>query len=423
VWTERATIPDLVASQQNRFSEVKSAMYGGFREALAAVDPSQAVTLALMSQRLVGPVTVLALGKAASSMAKGAVAALSDQIVGGVVVSQGPGRVRPPLLYMEGNHPYPDSGSLKAGTALLREAARANGSLLVLVSGGGSAMAEAPVPGISLDDLIATYRQLNEAGIAIDQANTVRRHLSTLKNGGLLASTSVPVLTLLIADVAGAPASAIASGPTIPDSTTPNDALRTVRDIGLWNTLPASVLQALRSRGPSRVNQSRHTWEVLIDGSHATLAAMEHVRKLGFEAAISPMPLSGDAADQARRLTWTAVASTITIYHGETVVKVQDGAPGGRNQHAALAAAIALEGQTAVFASFATDGRDGSTDAAGAMVDGATCHRIRASGAEPRLMLSSCRAHEALKSSGDLVVTGPTGTNVADLWMTWRESN
>ena len=117
-----------------------------------------------------------------------------------------------------------------------------------------------------------------------------------------------------------------------------------------------------------------------------------------------------------------SATSAVRLCHGETVVKVRGERPGGRNQHAALAAALALEGRVGVFGAFATDGRDGSTGAAGAIVDGDTCHRIRDSGLDPEKMLAECRSHEALVASGDLVVTGPTGTNVADIWMSWRQA-
>jgi glycerate 2-kinase len=368
-------------------------------------------------------VTVIAIGKAARSMAHGAIEILEDQVVGGVVVSPDPpnGPVSPRLRCLQGGHPVPNGASLEAGRTIKAEAAGAKGTLLVLISGGASALAEVPADGVTLADLAATYTVLLRSGLPIEEMNTVRRHLSSLKNGGLLAAASVPTVTLLIADVVGADATAIGSGPTLPDSSTPADALGIVAKAGILGLLPPAVLAALRTTTHPPIFSASHRWAIVTDGASAVRAAAEFLRMTGFNTEVDPNPLIGDAAEQGSRVALEAPPSIITVRHGETVVTVRGDSPGGRNQHAALAAALALDGQVAVFAALASDGKDGLTEAAGAIVDGGTCQRIRAAGLDPGEELAGCRSHNALAASGDLVVTGPTGTNVADIWMAWRE--
>ncbi|HKY49276.1 MAG TPA: DUF4147 domain-containing protein, partial [Acidimicrobiia bacterium] len=291
----------------------------------------------------------------------------------------------------------------------------------VLISGGASALAEVPVNGVTLADLAATYMLLLRAGLPIQDMNTVRRHLSALKNGGLLAATCVPTVTLLVADVVGADSTAIGSGPTLRDSSAPADALAIAAKAGVLELLPAGALAALRTPvAPPGIAPS-HRWEIVTDGTGAVQAAAEFLRDIGFDIDVDPRPLIGDAAEQAIRMVLETAPAIITLRHGETVVSVRGDSPGGRNQHAALAAALALDGQVAVFGALSTDGRDGSTEAAGAIIDGGTRQRISAAGLGPEEALAECRSHNALRSSGDLVVTGPTGTNVADIWMAWRE--
>jgi hydroxypyruvate reductase len=404
-------------------ARVRSASEEAFRRGLAAVDPAAAVKAKLETLEIEGPVTVIAIGKAARSMAQGALEVLEDQVAGGVVVSPdpptGPGSLR--LRCLQGGHPIPNGASLEAGRTVMAEAAGARGTMLVLISGGASALAEVPADGVTLADLAATYTVLLRAGLPIEDMNIIRRHLSALKNGGLLAAASVPTVTLLIADVVGADSTAIGSGPTLPDSSTPADALGIVARAGIPGLLPPAVLAALRTTAHPPTATASHRWAIVTDGTSAVRAAAEFLRMTGFNTDVDPNPLIGDAAEQGRRMALEVPPSIITVRHGETVVTVRGDSPGGRNQHAALAAALALDGQVAVFAALASDGRDGLTEAAGAIVDGGTCQRIRAAGLDPGDALAGCRSHIALAASGDLVVTGPTGTNVADIWMAWRE--
>ena len=405
------------------FARVRSALEDAFRRGLSAVDPAAAVKAHLETLAIEGPVTVIAIGKAARSMANGAIEILQDQVAGGVVVSpeppDGPGDSG--LRCLQGGHPVPNVASLEAGNVVMAAAGRAQGTMLVLISGGASALAEVPVNGVTLADLAATYTLLLRAGLPIEDMNTVRRHLSSLKNGGLLAATSAPTVTLLIGDVVGADSTAIGSGPTLRDSSSPADALGIAAKAGVLELLPPGVLAALRTTASPPPVAATHQWQVVTDGTSAVRAAAGFLRKTGFDPDIDPRPLTGDAADQAIRMVLETAPAVVTLRHGETVVSVRGDSPGGRNQHAALAAALALDGQVAVFAALSSDGRDGLTEAAGAIIDGGTRQRIRAAGIDPEESLMECRSHDALRASGDLVVTGPTGTNVADIWMAWRE--
>jgi glycerate 2-kinase len=404
-------------------SGVRAAFEEAFRRGLTAVDPGAAVQAELETLGIEGPVTVVAIGKAAQAMAHGAIETLRDRVVGGVVVSPEPpsGQSSPRLRHLQGGHPIPTEASLQAGQAVMAEAAGAEGTLLVLISGGASALAEVPVDGVTLTDLATTYPVLLRAGLPIEKINTVRRHLSALKNGGLLAATRATTVTLLIADVVEADATAIGSGPTLADSSTPGDALAISAQAGIVELLPPAVLEALRAPAHTPMSSPAHRWAIVTDGAAAVRAAADYLRLSGFNTQVDPNPLTGNAAEQGRRMASEALPSTVVVRHGETVVTVRGDSPGGRNQHAALAAALALDGQVAVFASLSSDGRDGLTEAAGAIVDGETCQRMRAGGLDPEEMLAGCRSHDALAASGDLVVTGPTGTNVADIWMAWRE--
>jgi glycerate 2-kinase len=397
-----------------------------FRAALEAVEPERVVREHLETQEIPGDVVkVVAIGKAAAGMCRGAAGVLGDRILGGVAVSDHQERVPPGIRLFVGGHPYPDEHSLFAGSAVLAEArhARPDETMLVLVSGGGSALAEALPPGVDLDDVTATHRLLMNAGVPIERLNTVRRHLSTLKHGGLLrASGARTVVTLLISDVVDGPPTAIASGPTLPDESTPADALAVIAEAGLRDRVPTGVLGHLEAAEPPPPPGPHHQWAVVANGSTAAHAVQsELLRSEGLRAPIVTTTLRGEASVQGRRMVEAAQPGMALIAAGETTVTVRGGGSGGRCQEAALAAALAIDGSTDIlFGAFATDGVDGPTNAAGAVVDGGTVARIRAAGIDPEAALAANDSHRALDASGDLVTTGPTGTNVSDLWIAWR---
>lgn len=414
-----------------RTPPVREVMLEAFRAGVAAVEPEGAclrrltrsgssVRVGQYSFEAPGGIVVIALGKAAPAMARAADKALGPVIVGALVVSDHLEAAPDGWPYLVGGHPLPDEKSLQAGRVAMDLAARtpATGLLLVLVSGGGSALVESPAPGLTLEDLARTQDSLMAAAVPIEEANTVRRHLSSIKNGGLAASAPCPVATLLVSDVIDAPAATIASGPTAPDGSRPADALSVIERSGLRYRIPPRVIAHLaRDRhGPAL----QPHLVVVADGRSAAAGAAAAVTERGLTATVHAVPLRGIARDMAVQRLRSAPPGKIEISWGETTVEVRGPGRGGRNQEAALAAALELDGSEGAFGAFGTDGIDGPTDAAGAIVDGGTVQRGRAAGLAARHHLERNDSHPFLAATGDLIQTGPTGTNVGDLWMAWR---
>lgn len=413
----------------------RGAFLAAYRAALESVD-ARLVTerhLAGRGERLEvggetvdaqGGVRVLAVGKAAHGMARGAAAVLSSRLVSGLIVSD---HYRPSphprLRVMVGDHPYPGRASLAAGRAALALAAEGHPDelLLALVSGGGSSLMEVPAPGVSFEDLAAAGRALVTGGVPISEMNVVRRHLSSIKNGGITRMCGGrPVATLLISDVVDGPASAVASGPTLADEATPGDARAVLADYGLERRVPSSVLSYLESAGPVTRPSLRHPFRVMADGRVAARAACVELGAQGLCAETIAAPLTGEAEAAAGTVMGRTPSGRVHVYWGETTVRIDAESPGrgGRNQHAALAAAGRLtERGGGIFGGFATDGVDGDSDAAGALVDCGTVGRGLAAGLDWQEHLRRYDSSSFLASTGDLVMTGPTGVNVGDLWM------
>ncbi|MDE0233581.1 MAG: DUF4147 domain-containing protein [bacterium] len=414
---------------------VRGAFLAAYRAALRSVDPCLVTerNLSGSGERLeVGGhmvearrgVRILAVGKAAHGMARGAAGFLSSRLVGGLIISDhhrpSP---HPRLKVMVGDHPYPGRASLAAGRAALSLAAEGHPDelLLALVSGGGSSLMEVPAPGITFDDLAAAGRALVTGGVPISEMNVVRRHLSSIKDGGITRMAGGrPLATLLISDVVDGPASAVASGPTLADGTTAEDARAVLADYRLEQRVPPSVTAYLGSSRLVARASVRRPHRVIADGLEAARAACVELGARGIPAVIVTSPVVGEAAPAAREAMEKAVAGQVRVYWGETTVRIDVSAPGrgGRNQHAALVAAGRLaERGRGVFGGFATDGVDGDSDAAGGLVDSGTIERGRAAGLDWREHLCRYDSSSFLASSGDLVVTGPTGVNVGDLWL------
>jgi len=388
-----------------------------FEGVLRRLDPER-LTEQAIRRRAIGATQVVALGKAAPAMARGAAAALGARLVGGLVVTDHREPLPPGFDLVIGSHPVPDSHSVTAGERLLEFVAggRPEQRLVVLVSGGGSAIAEVPLPGLEIGDIAGVIGMLAQAGAPIGELNTVRRHLSRLKNGGLAAhATAGGVLTLALSDVAGGPASDIASGPTASDGSTPELALVVLQR---WlGTVPPAIRGALSRAPAGAVPAAGGEVEVLADSTALARAAAEELDLRGERAGIWTTSLSGEASIRAREMIAAAPEGLWFLATGETTVSRAGSVPGGRNQEAALAAAVAIDGHPAVFAAFATDGVDGTTDAAGAVVGATTATIIREAGYDPSGLLAAHRAHEALGAARALVHTGPTGNNLGDLWM------
>ncbi|MCX6093289.1 MAG: DUF4147 domain-containing protein [Candidatus Bipolaricaulota bacterium] len=414
---------------------------------LEAVEPGSLVRRVLACDadalRAAGErVVVLSIGKAAVPMAEGAIEALGGSACRGIVVapwSAAPAggastRKAAGLEFHVGGHPLPDSGSAEAAAAIERLAAELTDDDLVLclLSGGGSSLVGAPVEGVSLDDLRETVGLLLSGGVPIDEMNVVRRHLTRLSGGRLARLVRGRLEALALSDVPGSRPEAIASGPTVPDPTTFADArnvlsrrdLRPAVRAGVWRAIERGCRGELEETlKPGDPAFARTRFRVIGCGDTFLDGAALRAAQRGWSVVRREEPLTGEAREaggeigrELRRLAEAVEAPTIWLAAGETTVTVRGRGTGGRNQEAALSAALELSGVAGASVAFlATDGVDGPTDAAGALVDGDTVRRIRAAGLDERAALEQNDTYPALRASQDLLVTGSTGTNVADV--------
>ncbi len=371
---------------------------------LDAVDPETLTSRAVRGSEA----TVVAIGKAAAAMCRGAALSLDD--VRGVCVTDQEDVVPDGVELLLGDHPVPGARSLEAGQAVLEAVERANGRIVALISGGGSALCEAPRPGLDLAFLRAANLALLHGGASIDETNLVRGHLSAIKCGGLARAASGPIETYVISDVSGAGPEVVASGPTLPMRFDPETAMEILSRCGM--EVSADQREVMAS-APGPAGQS--TVEVLANGMTAAVAVASAARADGFEAMVQPDWLTGNAEEAVRRMLEEA-GSGITVAAGETVVEVTGSGRGGRNTHAALVAAREIADTDLVFAAFATDGNDGASRSAGALVDGQTLD----SGHDPGLALEQHDSAGFLASAGGLLPQRRTGTNVADIWVAYR---
>ena len=392
--------------------------------------------LSTSDARPAGALRVLSAGKAANAMATAAGRIFGGAIRGGLVVSHVEGQVLPPFEAIQGSHPVPSAESERAGRRALALAGSVapDESLLVLLSGGGSAIMAVPAPGITLEDKRRTTDRLLKAGADIHALNTVRKHISALKGGWLAAATSRPSLTLAISDVVGDDLSVIASGPTVPDASTFDDALAVLKRFGGLDTYPPPVVARLQAgaRGdlaespkPGDSRLARAVATVIGGRGDAMDGAARDAESLGYTVLRLHDPVVGEARIAAISHLRAAIARAADlrrpaciISSGETTVHVTGNGVGGRNQEFVLAAAapLAALGMPVVLASAGTDGIDGPTTAAGACVDSSTLNRAAAAGLPPpERFLSNNDAHAFFAALGDLIITGPTDTNVGDL--------
>ena len=376
--------------------------------ALEAVDPERLTRETLSGSDRSQPTIVIALGKAAPAMARGAAASLD--VVGGVCVSDHPESVPPMMRAMIGDHPIPGNASLAAGEAVIEAVVNAPpmARLLALVSGGGSAVCELPRPGVSAEYLNTVTSALLNGGASIEELNLVRRHLSSIKCGGLARAAGQAIETLVLSDVAGANPAIVASGPTVPAPSDPDGALSIMSRHHI--AVPDPVWEAMNlDVGPIEPPQLT----VLADGRDAARAV--DAVQTGPHTVLAGW-LEGEVGACLDRFL-DGAGPGVTIAVGETVVEMKGSGIGGRNTHAALLAAKHLVGTDDLFVSFATDGVDGRSGSAGAIVDGTTIDR----GGDPARALANFDSASYLAGTGDLLICPPTGTNVADLWILWRQ--
>lgn len=411
-----------------------------FESAIEAARADRAVERSLRaSDPGPGPYFVLGAGKAVCAMAEGARTVLGDRVHGGLVATkQGHAEPLDFVEVVEAGHPIPDARSVDAAERALAAARRLDRDVrpLVLVSGGASALWAAPVDGVTLDDLCCVTDLLLRSGVDIVGMNAVRKHLSRIQGGGLLralteaGSESPDALALVLSDVAGNHVDVIGSGPVAPDVSTFDDAWSVLEGAAILDAVPSSVRRHLeRGRAGQVLETPKAGDRMFARAEHRVVASLEttlaslcasaekqslHVRSLGAR-------LYGEARDEATALaTETRAAAAqgvqLLVAGGEPVVHVRGSGRGGRAQELALAFALEIDGDEATIALVAgTDGTDGPTEAAGAVVDGGTVARARQAGLNARAELERNNAYEVLHATGDLLVTGPTRTNVNDL--------
>ena len=409
--------------------------------AMQAVEPSAAVSrffrreggqLMINDQvydlEKTGRIRILGLGKAAQAMTGPLAESLADQTPRGLLIPKQ--AFNPAWAGFEvqpGGHPVPDENSLTAGAKALElvRGLSENDLLICLVSGGGSALMVSPQPGLTLDNLQSLTRCLLACGARIDEINILRRHLDQVKGGGLArAAFPARVVSLILSDVVGNPLETIASGPTAPDPTSKADALEVLEKYDLTGKVPVAILKALEN-APETPKPGDglfgHVQNVIV-GSNALAAqaALAKAKSEGFHPHFLGADWQGEARDVAkklcRKLKSDAKKPFCMVAGGETTVSLRGGGLGGRNQELALAAVDALSGiKNVMLVTLATDGEDGPTDAAGALVTGETKERAQAMNLAPGAFLHEHNAYRFFEPLGDLLKPGPSGTNVNDL--------
>jgi glycerate 2-kinase len=411
----------------------RTALRSLFDAAVAAADP-RVVLARHLPERPAGRVLVLGAGKSAAVMAAAVEAAWPDLPLSGLVVTRyGHGYPTTRIEVAEASHPVPDEAGAKAAQRMRDLAAQAGSGDLVLflVSGGGSSLTTLPAPGLSLADLIAVNKALLASGATIHEMNCIRRHLSAF-SGGRLAAAAHParVVTLAISDVPGDDPTVIASGPTVPDPSTFEQARALVAHYGM--ALPDAVTAHLaaaaeESPKPGDPRLGTPDYRFIATPQMALLAAAEAARSLGLAPLILGDALEGEARELGTALAGIALsarghghpisAPCVLLSGGETTVTIRSATPGrgGRNGECLLGCTLGLAGAPGIWALMAdTDGIDGSEDNAGAIAAPDTMARAAAAGLDPRRLLAGHDSHRLYSTLGDLLTTGPTLTNVND---------
>lgn len=422
-----------------------------FRSGLAAADPERLLRakfweepgkgfyigseLGLTLPGDSGRILVLGAGKAVCSLARALEQSLEHwQFSGRVLTKYGHGLPLKRLIVEEAGHPLPNANGVAATKRLLDDLGglRPEDRIFFLLTGGASALLVAPVQDLTLADKIATSELLLRSGATIREVNAVRKHLSAIKGGRLLEEFApAEVVTIVVSDVIGNDLSSIGSGPTVADPTTFQDCLVILDRYGLSRLVPGAVLRHLEqgTGGASRetlkpgapeLERARHI--LLASNRHSLLAAKERAEALGFETEIFRWDMEGQLHDTARAFAKSLTARVeyprpqALLAGGELTLEVRGSGKGGRNQELALVAARELQGLGGVAVlSAGTDGTDGPTDAAGALADGTTWSRALTIGLDPEALLANNDAYTLFDRLGDLLMTGPTGTNVNDL--------
>jgi glycerate 2-kinase len=384
-------------------------------------------------------VYVIGGGKATGSMAESLEQILGKYITSGLVnVPYGSKYETRIIKLHEANHPVPDEAGVEGTHRMLETAEQAKKDDLVicLISGGGSSLMPLPRGEISIADKREITNSLLKCGATINEINTVRKHISDFK-GGWLAKKAYPatILNLILSDVVGDPLDFIASGPTVPDSTTFSDAVKVLKKYGLWDAAPASIKKVLSDGEKGSIPETpkakdeafKKVYNIVVGNNRfASLAASEQLKSEGLKTLLLTAVLEGEAKHIGTVLASIAREASLSgnpiskpagiIAGGETTVTVTGRGLGGRNQELALAAALKLKATDGtVIASLSTDGIDGPTDAAGAIIDGKTLARAAKAGLTPEKYLAENNSYNFFSKLNDLIFTGLTGTNVNDI--------
>jgi len=376
-------------------------------------------------------VLVISIGKAGHAMAQALSSQVGTTVEGIIADSVLPDAQLHGYRYFRGGHPTPNAESIEAASAILRavEAQPASALVIFMISGGGSSIVEKPIDdGISLDDLVATYRALVYSGAPIAEINTIRKHLSAIK-GGRLAQLASPAqqVSIFVSDVPDNTPDALASGPTMPDSTTVEDCYRIAQKYDLLKQFPSSTRELFERHALEETPKSddpvfhKSRWWTVLSNKTAIEAASAAAERAGFavhvDNACDDWDYERAAAyllDEIRQLR-KQFSPVCLVSGGEVTVKVVNGGVGGRNQQFALACAEKIAGENIAVLSAGTDGVDGNSPAAGAIVDGTTVERARRLGFSVSEALSRFDAYPVFQKLGDAIETGPTGNNLRDL--------
>jgi glycerate 2-kinase len=448
-----------MSAQQSVLEQMRGQALEIFQAALRAVEPVEAIlnhvkmegeSLLIGERRLelsnFDRILVVGAGKADAPMVQAVESLLGERVSDGIiVVKDGHGLPLQRVRVHEASHPVPDERGLGGAEEILSlvSGAGERDLIICLISGGGSALLVAPAEGVTLKDKQQVTQLLLACGASIHEINTVRKHLSRVKGGGLAhAAHPATLVSLILSDVIGDDLDTIASGPTVPDSTTFRQAEQILKRYGIWDEVPGSVRMYVEKGVKGEIEETpkpgdpsfqRDAWELVGTNLQALEAARKEAERLGYQTMILSGMVEGETREVAK--AHAAIAKEVlssenpiappacVLSGGETTVTLQGDGKGGRNTEFALASAIALEGvENVVVLSGGTDGTDGPTDAAGAIVDGETISQARKKHLDPVDYLRRNDSYTFFETLGGLVITGPTRTNVMDVCVMLMQS-
>jgi glycerate-2-kinase len=372
---------------------------------------------------------IVGFGKASVGMAQAVCDAVT--ITKGIIITNDPSAIitNHSIEVIIGGHPLPNEDSIRGAEKILNllDKCSENDCVIVLISGGGSSLF--CKPRVPLNDLQKTIDMLLRCGVSIDELNTIRKHLSLVKGGQLAQYTKAVIISLIISDIVHDPITSIASGPTSPDPSTFSDTREILKRYELWANIPITVRTIIKEGIAGRISETPKENDpvfetvfnfIIANNERACQGAMDKAKELGYDAKLMATSITGEARVIGKYLINRVMKSLIhrkivVITSGETTVTIQGGGIGGRNQELVLSCVEEITGNELVVASFATDGIDGNSDAAGAVADGLTLTRAMEKKLNPSCFLKQNNSNVFFQALNDTFLTGPTGTNVMDI--------